>query len=153
MKLVALCSPLEGEYVAPVLWECKIPLRTVGWQMQDSEIYILFLQLNQQHHQLPFYVAFPEVKLEGEVKLMKIKETLSWKHLHSDAASLWEVMLACCLAHVTSSCAKCFRTVRNFFASSLYLLRCWRYRFSINPALKMESKCFSLMTCCNRSTT
>lgn len=45
--------------------------------MQDSEIYILFLQLNHQHHQLPFYVAFPEVKLEGEVQFMKIKVACS----------------------------------------------------------------------------
>lgn len=85
MKLVALCSPLDGEYVAPILWVCNRALRMVGRQMQDSAIYILFLKLNHWHHQLPFYVAFPEVKLEGDVKFMKIKVTCSWKHLHSES--------------------------------------------------------------------
>lgn len=45
--------------------------------MQDSENCILFLQLNHQRHQLPLYVAFPEVKLEGDVKFMKIQMTRS----------------------------------------------------------------------------
>lgn len=45
--------------------------------MQESEIYILLLQLNTWHHQLPFHVAFPEVKLEDDVKFMKRKVTRS----------------------------------------------------------------------------
>lgn len=45
--------------------------------MQDNEIYILVLQLNHQHHQLPFCVAFPEVKLEDDVQFMKVKMTRS----------------------------------------------------------------------------
>lgn len=78
MKLVALCSPLEGEYATPILRECRIALRWLAdrWRTVKS---------GAAESPAP-PVAFPEVKLEGDVKFMKTKVTHTRQHLHSESS-------------------------------------------------------------------